>query len=71
MSFKKIDIENWDRKEYYNWFTTKNRCKINMTMNIDVTRLIKVIKENQLRCYPTFTYIVSRAVNEHDEFNEL
>ena len=48
MSFKKIDIENWDRKEYYNWFTTKNRCKINMTMNIDVTRLINVIKKTSL-----------------------
>lgn len=48
MSFKKINIENWDRKEYYNWFTTKNRCKINMTMNIDVTRLIKVIKKTSL-----------------------
>ena len=68
MSFKEIDIDNWDRKENYNWFTTKNRCKINMTMNIDVTKLVKIIKENKLRCYPTFTYIISRVVNEHDEF---
>ena len=55
MSFKKIDMDNWDRKEYYNWFTTKNRCKINMTMNIDATPLIKIIKENNLRHYPVFT----------------
>lgn len=68
MNFKKIDMENWDRKEYYNWFTTKNRCKINMTMNIDVTNLIKTIKKNKLRCYPTFTYITARVLNKHDEF---
>ena len=23
MDFKKIDIEKWDRKENYTWFTTK------------------------------------------------
>ncbi len=68
MNFKKIDIDNWDRKENYNWFTTKSRCKINMTMNIDATKLIKVIKENNLRHYPVFTYIVSRVLNANDEF---
>mgnify|MGYP003403690166 CR=1 FL=1 len=51
MNFRKIDMDSWDRKEYYNWFTTKNRCKINMTMNIDVTKLVGIIKEKKLRCY--------------------
>lgn len=48
MDFKKIDIEKWDRKENYTWFTTKNRCKINMTMNVDVTKLIEIIKKINL-----------------------
>lgn len=68
MNFKKIDMDNWDRKENYAWFTTKNRCKINMTMNVDATRLIKIIKENNLRHYPVFTYIVSKVINRNDEF---
>lgn len=68
MNFKKIDMEKWDRKENYEWFTTKNRCKINMTMNVDVTNLVKIIKQNKLRCYPTFTYIASMVINKHDEF---
>lgn len=68
MNFKKIDINNWDRKENYLWFTTKGRCKINMTMNIDATNLIKKIKENKLRHYPTFMYAVSKVLNAHDEF---
>lgn len=68
MKFKKIDLNTWDRKEYYDWFTTKNRCKINMTMNIDATNLIKMIKDNKLRHYPVFTYIVSKILNASDEF---
>ncbi len=66
--FNKIDIDKWDRKENYNWFTTKNRCKINMTMNVDVTKLVKVIKERKIRCYPTFTYITSKIINRNNEF---
>lgn len=68
MDFKKIDIEKWDRKENYTWFTTKSRCKINMTMNVDVTKLIEIIKKNKLRYYPTFTYITSKVLNSNDEF---
>lgn len=68
MDFKKIDIEKWDRKENYTWFTTKSRCKINMTMNVEVTKLIEIIKKNKLRYYPTFTYITSKVLNSNDEF---
>ena len=67
MKFKKIDINNWDRKEYYDWFTTKNCCKISMTTNIDVTNLVKQIKGKNLRYYPVFIYMISRIVNEYSE----
>ena len=67
MNFSKINIDTWDRKENYTWFTTKNRCKINMTMNIDVTKLVGIIKEKKLRCYTTFT-IASKVLNANDEF---
>lgn len=68
MNFSKINFDVWDRTENYTWFTTKNRCKINMTVNIDATNLINLIKENNLRFYPTFTYIVSKVLNTSDEF---
>jgi len=68
MNFKKIDITTWQRAESYTFFTTYNRCKINMTMQLDVTKLVNTIKENKLRCYPVFTYITSKVINQHDEF---
>ena len=68
MKFTKIDLETWSRKENYDWFTTKNRCKINMTLNIDATNVIKRIKELKLRHYPTFTYMISKVLNSSNEF---
>ena len=68
MNFKKIDMNTWERSESYTFFITYNRCKINMTMQLDITNLIKTIKQNKLRCYPVFTYITSKVVNRHDEF---
>ena len=29
MNFNKIDIDNWERKENYIWFTTQNKCNLN------------------------------------------
>ncbi len=68
MNFTKIDLETWNRKENYNWFTTKNRCKINMTINVDATNVIKRIKKLKLRHYPTFTYMTSKVLNSSNEF---
>lgn len=65
--FNKIDIETWYRKENYIWFTTKNNCKINITANINITNLLKSMKENKFRCYPVFAYMISRIINENDE----
>lgn len=57
-NFKKIDLDNWERKYYYDYFMNienKMRCRFGMTANIDITNLLSVIKSNKLRCHPTFT----------------
>lgn len=67
-NFKKIDLDNWERKYYYDYFMNienKMRCRFGMTANIDITNLLSVIKSNKLRCYPTFTYLVSKTLNNH------
>ena len=66
--FTKIDLDNWERKENYNWFTTKNNCTIVMTANIEITNLLKFVKEKKLRCYPVFSYMISNVVNHIKEF---
>ncbi len=71
MSFTKIDLDLWDRKYYYNYFMNeknKMRCRVGMTAQIDITNLLYQIKSRKLRCYPTFTYLISRVLNNHEEF---
>lgn len=71
MSYKKIDLNTWDRRCYYELFMNpKNgmRCRVGMTANVDITNLIYTIKKKGLRCYPAFTYLVSRVINGHDCF---
>ena len=40
MNFKKIDIENWARKEHYRYYTEKLKIEVNMTAPIDVKNLL-------------------------------
>ncbi|MEM1485141.1 CatA-like O-acetyltransferase [Oscillospiraceae bacterium PP1C4] len=68
MSFHLIDLENWERKDCFNHFMNIAKSTYSLTVNIDITKLIDFIKKNNYRLYPTFTWIVSKAVNNHMEF---
>lgn len=46
----------------------KMRYRVGMTAQIDITELLNVIKKKKLRCYPTFTYLISKVLNNYDEF---
>lgn len=68
MSFNIIDIENWPRKECFEHFMNNAGCSYSITVNMDITNLYKFLKKNNLRMYPAFTWIITKAINEIDEF---
>lgn len=68
MKFNIIDVENWERKECFEHYFNNAKCTYSLTVNIDITNLIKYVKEKKLRLYPVFTWIVSKALNNHKEF---
>lgn len=68
MSFEVLNIDKWDRKETFNHFMSVANCSYSITVNIDITTLHEYIKKEKLRFYPTFTWIVTRAVNSQKEF---
>ena len=39
-----------------------------MTVNVDITLLIKKVHQKGIKFYPTFIYIISRIINKHKEF---
>lgn len=68
MKFNLIDIDNWDRKPYFEHFLNHTRCTFSMTANVDITKLLKLSRKKDIKFYPTFIYMVSRIVNSHEEF---
>ena len=62
MGFKLIDIENWERKEFYEHFINQVVCTYSVVVNIDITNL----KEHKL--YPAMIWLLTKTVNDMPEF---
>ena len=45
---KFIDIENWNRKDHYNYFKQLNYPHFNICANLDITKFYRYIKENTI-----------------------
>ena len=39
MAFRLIDIENWERKEFYEHFINQVVCTYSIVVNLDITNL--------------------------------
>ena len=68
MIFNLIDIDHWDRKTYFEHFLYHSRCTFSMTANIDITVLLKRLRKQGIKLYPTFIYMVASIVNSNKEF---
>lgn len=68
MSFEKVDIENWARKEYYETYMNTIPCTYSISTKIDVTNLKKYISEKKLKFFPVILFSVSKILNDHKEF---
>jgi len=64
MNYKKIELDKWDRKEYFNIYTKDIPSTHNMTVDIDITNILN----KNLKLYPSLLYIVSKVVNMYEEF---
>ena len=62
MAFQLIDLENWDRKEFYEHFIKEVVCTYSITVNLDITGL------KHERLYPAMIWLLTKTVNEMPEF---
>lgn len=65
---KFIDIENWNRKDHYNYFKQFDYPHFNICGNVDITNFYKYIKENQLPFFISILYAATRTANSIKEF---
>ena len=64
MKFNVIDKENWERKEYFDYYYSNVPCTYTMTVKLNITK----IREAEQKLYPTLLHSITKIVNKHDEF---
>lgn len=65
---KIIDINNWERKEHYNYFKSLDYPHFNICANIDITEFYKFVKKERLPFFLSFLYNVMKTANSIKEF---
>ena len=65
---RKIDLEHWDRREIFSFFSRLAQPFYSVSFRLDVTELRRFCKENGLSFYYAMVFLVTRAVNETEAF---
>ncbi|SDX34447.1 chloramphenicol O-acetyltransferase type A [Marininema mesophilum] len=68
MSFNRIDIDRWGRKPYFEHYMKESKCTYSITVNLNITTLLNMIRNKNVKLYPVFIYMVSRVINLYTEF---
>ena len=65
---KKIEFTNPHRKKHFEFFNAMNHPHFNVTVPVDITEFMSVIKAQKLPFSYSFIYFLSRTANEIREF---
>lgn len=66
--YKKVEIENWARKEHYLYYTETFKIEFNITAPVDVTKLLDFCHSHGYRFYPSMIYVVTKVLNQIENF---
>ncbi|MDG4230665.1 type A chloramphenicol O-acetyltransferase [Pseudomonas aeruginosa] len=68
MAYTKIELSVWERKEHFEAFQSFAQCTFSQTVQLDITILLKLIKEKGWKFYPKMIHLISQHVNNYQEF---
>lgn len=68
MNFYPIDVKTWPRAQMFVYFSQMAPTGYSITVDMDVTRLRKTLKERGRRFFPTYLYLVTKCLNRQQEF---
>lgn len=66
--FKLIEKNTWKRKPYFDHYFGQIRCTYSITVNIDISVVMSFKNKNRTKLYPLLIYVLTKAVNNHEEF---
>ena len=67
-NFKLIDIEKWKRREIFYYFSRIAPTTYSVTASLDITRMMKALKEHNLKFFPSYLWLSTTIINKHQEF---
>ena len=63
---KEIDINTWDRKEHFEFYSdiaTPHYC---VAFNVDITKLLEFTRENKISFYYSLIYLCTQSIKHAD-----
>lgn len=63
-----IDLENWKRREHFEFFYQMDYPQYNICANIDITQFLRFVKENKLPFYYAMIYAATKVTDECENF---
>ena len=70
MDYKYLNMETYKRKNHFEYFNSLAYPYVGLTVNVDITDLMKTIKAKKLPFFLSICYCVSRSVNRVPEFRQ-
>ena len=68
LEYTPVDMSTWARKEHFEVFQSFAQCTFNQTVQLDITALLKHIRQVGWKFYPTIIFLLSKVLNNHTEF---
>ncbi len=68
MSFEKIDMEKWPRRDHYRYYTDDIKTAYQVNVLLDVTDLRKRCHKKNIRFYPAMIYAIMWGINNNENF---
>ena len=68
MNYKKVDFSTWPRGDLFQFYMDHMRVVMSLTVDMDVTPLVRFVRQRGMKFYPAMIWVVSRVINTHEEF---
>jgi chloramphenicol O-acetyltransferase len=68
IEFHSIDFENWNRKQYFYYFTKMLPTGYSLSVEVDITNTFNLVKKENKKFFPAYLYLASRLISEQQEF---
>ena len=67
-AFHPLDFDDWERRQYFYYFTEMLPTGYSITVEVDITSTFNAIKKQKKRFFPAYLYLASKLIEEQEEF---